>query len=297
MAILLLGDSHSDPFVRIPGVTRFDLSKCNPWLFTSHRFTNDNDKDLWDRLDPWFTNHTINSQDPSKVLVITGGEIDIRAHYWRHIPREFSTPDDLTQFVKTKATTFYNKLSEVAQKYNLDNIVVWGAPVTGEKAHYNSEHPFSGSSVTRNILVHLWNKAFAEIIVSTNKFSLATAYYNFINPADYSTVTPNPSHDGVHWHDNYGPVFWNEIIVPAIQKPGIFLGENWNSTYNDKFAMTETISQGVSQYDSWVRSEQVKDMSDIDHHVQIDENNYSWVRAAQRSKLPDQYIELSLKKL
>lgn len=297
MTILLLGDSHSDPFIRMPNVDRFDLSKCNPWLFTSNRFTNPGDTDLWNKLDAWFTSHTINNSNPSKTLVITSGEIDIRAHYWRHIPRHYLEASDIVQFLRSHAVTFYNTLISVCEKYRLDHVVVWSPPVAGERAQYNSEHPFAGSSQTRNKLIHMWNREFSDVILSTGRFSLATAYYNFINPVDYSTVSPSPSHDGVHWHDSYGPSFWDNIIVPAMSRPGLFLGENWNLMYNDKFGMTEELSQGTQKYDTWARSDQFQDITGIDHHVHINGHTYSWITASQRSRLPEQYIELSLKKL
>lgn len=296
MTILLLGDSHSDPFIRMPDVTRFDLSKCNPWLFTTNRFINSQDTDLWSRLDSWFVSHTIDSSSPSKILVITSGEIDIRAHYWRHIPRHYLKNEDLNRFIKEYAAAFYNKLLEISNRYKLDHIVVWGSPVSGEKAQYNSEHPFSGSSKTRNKLIHMWNREFAELIVTNKRFSLATAYYNFINPDDYSTVSPNPSHDGVHWHDSYGPAFWQNIILPAMSSSGLFLGENWNSMYNDKFCISEEFSQGEQQYDTWARADQYTDVSGVDHHVHINGHTYSWLKAEHRARLPDQYIELSLEK-
>ena len=42
------------------------------------------------------------------------------------------------------------------------------------------------------------------------------------------TVEPSPSHDGVHWHDNFGQVFWNNLVAPALNNPGIYFGNNWN---------------------------------------------------------------------
>lgn len=296
MKILLLGDSHTDPFIHMPNVTRCDLSKCTPWLFTTHRFTDPTDLDLWSTIDDWIIEHTVNTPDPAKVLIVTGGEIDIRAHFWRHIPRHYKTAEDIEKYVQEHALKFYNTLTAVCEKYNLDHVVVWGSPVAGEKAQYNNEHPFTGSSQTRNKLIHLWNVAFAELIIDADRFSLASAFYEFINP-DYTTVDPTPSHDGVHWHDSYGPIFWENIILPAIENKGLYLDEKWNSMYNDTFEMTETLSQGKQLYDSWVRSDQLENTEGLDRFVYINGNTYAWVSADQRSLLPEQYIELSLKKI
>lgn len=297
MTILLLGDSHLDQFVRMPNVVRFDLSKCNPYIFTSYRFINSQDIDLWSKLDYWFSSYTTNSSSPAKILIITAGEIDIRVHYWRHIPRQCLTTLDLLQFIKDRAVAFYNKLTEVRSKYNLDHIIVWGAPVAGEKAQNNSEYPFSGSSLTRNKIIHLWNREFANLIIANKQFSLASAYYDFINPVDYSTLLPYPSHDGVHWIDSYGSIFWEKIITPAMSKQGLFFGEQWNKMCNDKFYMSEEVSQGIQQYDTWARSDQCLNINGIEHHTQINSHYYSWIKSEYRSKLPDQYTELSLKKV
>lgn len=294
MTILLLGDSHSDPFINMRDVTRCDLRKCNPWLFTTHRFTNPSDINLWDIVDSWIIKHTLNCIDPAKVLVITGGEIDIRAHFWRHIPRHYKTARDIEQFIEHHALTFFNTLDTVCKKYNLAHVVVWSSPVAGEKAQYNNEHPFTGSSQTRNRLIHMWNVAFANLIIDADRFSLASAFYEFINP-DYTTVHPTPSHDGVHWHDSYGPIFWENIILPAIKNRGLYLDQKWNSMCNDSFDITETLSQGTQMYDSWVRTDQIKTSEVLEQIITINGNTYVWVTADKRALLPEQYIELSLK--
>jgi hypothetical protein len=292
MTILLLGDSHSDPFVHLPTVSRCDLRTCNPWLFTAHRFTDPADTNFWSVVNSWFTKHTIDYSDPAKVLVITGGEIDIRAHFWRHIPRHYQGKDSIVNYVRSLAVKFYQTLSVVCNRYNIERAVVWGAPVAGERAQYNSEHPFSGSSQTRNRLIHIWNREFVKAIESDSRISLATAYYNFIDPANYSTVDPSPSHDGVHWHDSHGPVFWEKLIQPCIDGNKIAVGANWNTMYNDQFDIVEFISNGNQQYDTWARTDQISNSSIIDRQITINGQSYSWIRADHRALLPSQYNEL-----
>lgn len=293
MTILLLGDSHSDPFVNMPNVSRCDLSKCDQWLFTSYRFTNPADFDLWSNINSWLSSNTINSSNPSKILVITGGEIDIRAHYWRHIPREYQHSTDIVKYVERHAVQFFNTIKTVCNTYKLDHVVVWGSPVAGEKAQYNNEYPFSGSSQTRNKLIHMWNVAFGKLIANSTQVSLASAYYDFIN-LDYTTITPSPSHDGVHWHDSYGPVFWENIILPATTNNGIFLGKNWEIMRNETFSITETSSQGTQKYDTWVRFNQLNDTNEFNQLAYVNGNTYVWVTANDRSRLPEQYMELTI---
>ena len=289
MSILLLGDSHTDIFHGRGIANRFEMSQCHSPIFTLHRFINENDE-LWTKLDPWFkTNSNASS------LIITGGEIDVRAHFWKHIPRSYTSSADITAYISNTASTFYQKLVSVCEKYKLEKIVIWGAPVAGERADYNFEVPFVGSSQTRNILVHLWNKSLLECIKDDSRISLATAYYNFIDPNTYFTVHPNPSHDGVHWHFNFGTVFWEQLVSPALNG-GSMMGDNFNIMKDNHFEIVESMSTGIQKYDTWVRTDQLN--TDIDTRTAIINNtSYSWTIADQRSLLPEKYKELSIQKI
>ena len=293
--VLLLGDSHTDIFLRNSKVNRFDANTFAQRPFTIYRFSDVNDLDLWSPLSKWFEYHTVNLQDPYKILVVSGGEIDVRAHFWRHIPRHYQGKDSILNYVQSVAVKFFQSLVKICDKYNIKKVVVWGAPISGERAHYSSKYPFVGSSQTRNRLVHMWNREFARVIETEPRISLATAYYDFIDPTNYSTVNPSPSHDGVHWHDSYGPVFWEKLIQPCIDGNKIAVGKYWNNMYNDQFDIVENISQGTQQYDTWVRTDQISNLDVIDQHVIIKEQSYSWVRAEYRNLLPSQYIEIAIR--
>ena len=292
--VLLLGDSHTDIFLGKPNVNRFDVRLCKQQAFTIHRFSDFDEVDLWSPLANWFEQNTTNSLTPCRTLVITGGEIDVRAHFWRHIPRHYQGKNSILSYVQSVAVRFYQSLVTVCEKYGIKKVVVWGAPVAGERAQYNSEHPFVGSSQTRNRLVHIWNREFIRIIENDPRISLATAYYNFIDPSNYSTVNPSPSHDGVHWHDSYGPVFWEKLIQSCIDGNKIAAGTNWNDMYNDQFDIVESTSQGTRQYDTWARTDQISNLDAIDRHIVINDQSYSWVRAENRNLLPSQYTEIVL---
>jgi hypothetical protein len=291
MNILLLGDSHTDIFHGRQYVNRFEMSQCQSPIFTVHRFCNSNDE-LWNKLDTWFK---INTNQPSS-LIITGGEIDIRAHFWRQIPRSYVTRQDIEIYISNTAYKFLDALQMIIEKYQLEKIVIWGAPVAGEKADYNFEVPFVGSSQTRNILVHLWNKTLLQAIDHDPRISLATAYYNFINPENYFTTQTNTSHDGVHWHHSFGNLFWEKFIDPALQGSSI-VGHNFNRMASDQFDILETDSTGNQQYDTWVQTDQLKN-SNIDlRQVIIKDVSYSWLTANHRTLLPEQYKEIELKKI
>ena len=109
MSILLLGDSHTDIFTNINTVNRFDMRKCQLGIFTIHRFVNPEDTDLWDQLSSWFSAHTT----PTTSLVITSGEIDIRAHYWKHIVRNYNDISDIKHYIQLTTLKFYNTLYHI----------------------------------------------------------------------------------------------------------------------------------------------------------------------------------------
>jgi hypothetical protein len=290
MTILLLGDSHTDIFLNNGQVTRFDMSKCNPTAFTINRFIDAHDADLWSRLGPWLEQNC----QSSNQLVITGGEIDVRAHFWRHIPRHYLSAGDITAYINNLAVKFYQRLNDVAAQYNISNIVIWGAPAAGEKAHYNFEVPFGGPASTRNQLVHMWNREIVKVIAADPRFTFATAFYNFIDPVTFTTVTPNPSHDGVHWHDSFGPAFWQYLVLPAMNGQGSQVGENWGKMVDQTFDLSESVSDGSLQYDTWARTGEVSDVSNNHHHIHVSGTSYTWVPATQRNLLPAQYHELTL---
>jgi hypothetical protein len=154
--------------------------------------------------------------------------------------------------------------------------------------------PFSGTSQTRNRLIHLWNREFLTVIKNDARIALATAYYDFVNPDSYSTVTPNPSHDGVHWHDRFGPEFWETLVKPALESGASQVGKNWNAVYEDHFDLAEAESTGRGQYDTWARTDQLLSSEGIDRQIVINGVQYSWVRHDQRPLLPETYIELVL---
>jgi hypothetical protein len=283
MSILMLGDSHTDIFTSM-NVNRFDLSQCNLVLFTLKRFLDDTDRDLWDKLTPWF------ESNKADVLVITAGEIDIRAHFWKHIPRNFKQKEDINRYVENSVQNFYSKLSRLIEIYKIKKIVVWGSPVSGEKAFYNSVYPFVGSSKTRNILTHLWNREFIKIIENNANISFCSAFYNFIND-NYETVTDAPSHDGVHWISTMGPAFWQDYIMKAIDNNGIYVSGKFDKLLNDSFDTFEFVSNGRFQYDTWVKS----DVFDPDT-INIKNIPYRFFKADQRNLLPEKYIELGLDK-
>jgi len=287
--ILLFGDSHTDIFSSIPTVVRFNRFQLQSEVITAQRLNDENNIDLQSKLNSWLENNT----SLSKTLVMSVGEIDIRAHFWRHIPRNYVDKNSIMSFVKNKAEEYCRTLINLANKHNLERVVIWGPPAAGEKAApYNSEYPFTGSSSTRNRLVHLWHKFIYEAIKDDSRFALASAFYNYVDTTTYCTFENYPSHDGTHWRDICGSTFWEKLVLPAINGNKLVLGVEYNTMVEHEFEIDESVSQGEQKYDSWVKSLYVNDPNF--RKVNVNDSEYVWVSADHRPQLPSEYQELTL---
>jgi len=207
--IIMFGDSHTDIFVDQPNVTRFNLHTA---VFTIPRLANfDGWTGLWPTLDTWL------SAAPGQDLVVSVGEIDIRAHAWRHYPRVMYSKT-INDYINDLAGLHYATLVRIQRKYRLNRCVLWGAPPAHDNKLYNQDWPFSGSTHVRNRCIHLFNSEFQRLVLAnpTNGVGFATAYYAHVN-SDFNYVN-DPSHDGVHYRNRLGPVFWSDLVMPAFEQ-------------------------------------------------------------------------------
>ena len=286
--ISLLGDSHSNLFKMIPGVIQFNTLSLNLDLVTIYRLLNKEDTDIQTKVHSWLLHQSLYS----KCLIVSTGEVDIRAHFWRHIPRNYNGSEDIENFIKLKSLEYFNFLVSLANTYGFEKIIIWGAPTSQEKAMYNSSYPFAGSASIRNKLIHLWNKFLYEYTKTDSRIIITTAFYEFIDPVSYSTLPSIPSQDGVHWNSNLSSSFWKQFILPAIHENISIINKNWRDMLNHKFEISEIISDGRFQYDSWVDSSYISNLNS--RQTTVNKKDYYWVTADKRNQLPEQYKELSL---
>lgn len=199
--ILLLGDSHADIFQNSPNVQRFANHAVVP---TAQRLVDLNYTDLWSRLDPWLASAPADSD-----LVICINEIDIRVHYWRHLPRSELT---ILQYIHELAHKLYSRLVYIHDHYGLRRCLLWGAPPASPNAGYNADWPFCGPHTLRNRLIHLFNRAFIDLVVSSGSsaVSFETAYYKYVS-SDFTTKD-FASNDGVHYQAQIRDQLWSLII-------------------------------------------------------------------------------------
>ena len=245
MSILLLGDSHINQF-RGRG-EYFDLGGE---VLTADRLVSGYEP-LWSRFSEWI------GQDRSgDDLIVSLNEVDIRAHYWRHIPRGTT----VRGWILDRAGAFYRRLLEIHSLGKLNRIVLWGAPPAGLNITNNPHWPFVGPTATRNRLIDLFNREFAGMCRAGGPVVFATGFYQYMDNNTYEPVGHIPS-DGVHWADSLADSFWSELIEPAIsgvQQP-IPSGPEYTFGY-------QTVSN-QDQYDSWIQIESAEGYQHTAEHL------------------------------
>lgn len=277
-SIIMFGDSHCDIFASCPNQQRFNLHTA---VFTIPRLTNfESWTALWPTLDTWL------SAAPGQDLVVSIGEIDIRAHAWRQYPRVMYSKT-INEYINELAGTLYSTLVRIVRKYRLNRCVLWGAPPAHDNKLYNADWPFSGSTGVRNRCVHLFNSEFQRLVLAnpTNGIGFATAYYAFVDSEFNSTN--NPSHDGVHYRDSYGPSFWTNLVLPAFEYGVGIVGQPLLDGEYSVVARAKTV--GVRLADTWISGPGVAE----EHAVEFQGQTYYYVK--KDAALPcSEYLELEL---
>lgn len=276
--IIMFGDSHCDIFAGCPNQQRFNLHTA---VFTTPRLTNfEGWTSLWPTLDTWL------SAAPGHDLVVSIGEIDIRAHAWRQYPRVMYSKT-INDYIKELANSVYSTLVRIQRKYRLNRCVLWGAPPAHDNKLYNADWPFSGSTGVRNRCVHLFNCEFQRLILAnpTNGVGFASAYYAFVD-SEFNSIN-DPSHDGVHYRNSYGSQFWTKLVLPAFEHGISIVGQPLEEREYKVVARARTM--GVRLSDTWISGDGVTG----EHSVEFQGRTYYYVR--KDSALPcGEYWELDL---
>lgn len=240
-AISILGDSHAGFWVKIGD--RYDHGKD----FTTQRLCDESYSPIWQGLDAWLRTRA------DTTLLLCCNEVDMRGHYWRHLPRSGKTTQ---QFVNELATVLYNRCCELADRYSLTRVVLWGAPPACSRTNNNHHWPFVGSVCTRNRLIEQFNREFIKIAVSSGRDTVgfSTAFYEFLDSDSWFAVNHRPT-DGVHWDGTRFDDF-HELIKPVLE--GNQLVSIMNHTHYDQIGeRTYRIARREREeinilYDNWI---------------------------------------------
>lgn len=284
MTILVTGDSHSNLFSSVPGV----VHRQSPGAFTARRFSDPDFGELWSWLAPW-----LESNRGADCLVLSASEIDIRAHFWRHMPRAVSQGLELSQFIASKAVELLTAVARVQREYSIARVVLWTAPPATANTNYNPDWPFVGSVQTRNTLIHLFNQEIHRQIAGQSGVALATGFYDYIDPETYLPKNHIPS-DGVHWDSSLRDTLWNQRVLPVIQGQVLDLGAGHCAmTQHQPVFVEQTVNPG-RLYDTWIRTEDLWQSLDTDPRAQVLGQDYSRIYIRDRPRFPGSYRELAL---
>ena len=235
MKVLLLGDSHINQF-RGRG-TYFNLGGE---VLTGQRLV-EGYQPIETRLQEWL----LSQGGSGSGLVVSLNEVDIRGHYWRHIPRS----GDVQQYVRDRVHAFHNRLSNMLVEAKLSRIVLWGAPPAGLNITNNPHWPFVGSTATRNRIIDLFNREFAKLVKPGGPIVFCTGFYQYMNMDTHEPVGHIPS-DGVHWADSLAEQFWTDLVNPAL-----LTGEQPPIPPGPEYVIGQAEVSNLDQYDSWIRVE------------------------------------------
>lgn len=282
--ILVLGDSHSNLFSGCAGVTH----RQSPGAFTARRFADPDFGELWSWMSPWLDQHR-----GADTLVLSASEIDIRAHFWRHIPRAVTQGISLSAFITSKAVELLTAVYRVQRTWDIGRVVLWTAPPATANTRYNPDWPFVGSVQTRNTLIHRFNLEISQQILGNPGVGLATGFYDYIDPETYLARDHIPS-DGVHWHSSLRDQLWTNHVLPAVQGQSIDLGAAYSQMSQHLPRFDEATATPTWLYDTWIRTEDLKESLDTDPRACINGLDYSRIYLRDPTRFPDCYRELIL---
>lgn len=270
--IVTIGDSHSGIFQDLaPRWTTYSDA------FTCDRFCT-GFPGIWQELDPW-----LRQQRPTHV-VLTAMEIDIRGHWWRHMPRQ--PEQTIEESIDAECRKFYSAVQAMADRYGIERVVIWGPPPATNRTTYNPDWPFVGPVATRNRLINSYNHAM--ITQSTDRIAYATAFYDYVDLSTFHAVNYTET-DGVHYFQTLGDRFWAGLILPALS------GFQQHLPPANELRYVEHSQEQRGLYDTWIRTE------DLAQAVQarttlVNNTSYTYMTIRDNwSQWPKTYRELGLR--
>lgn len=241
------GDSHIDILAsrthnRWPNTGLvFTLERLRSWL-TQYR-----------DLDAWL------AESRAQQVVISAGNTDIRAHWWRRsITQGYS---EIDQYVLDQARLFLSVCLQLVSRYELAGLIILGVPVCSDHV-WDGHYPFSGSVETRNRMADLWSRHIVNWVRTNpcSRISYATAFYHYINPLTYRADPAVMDDDGVHYRWSEREFIIEQVIKPcalgqqSVSMPNRELFDSWHSR-RYTIEWTSWLESKRGYWDSWIFSE------------------------------------------
>jgi hypothetical protein len=287
--VLIIGDSHTGIFGAMPDVV---LHTGDPALFTTEDYIK-----LVDQPDSRLSNFFKSQQSTAKHLIICLGEIDARAHYWKHLATASSQGIDPACYIRQKIENLYQSIKKTADLYDFERVVLWGAPPAVDCVHYNPGYPFIGSVPTRNAMVHLFAREFINRIKqdsTENRIRFSTGFYEYINPLTYLVETDVPIKDGIHYILEVKQQLWNLLTPVVFGDQLIYTGASFDQMQLHTFKVTASTVAQTSLYDTWVREKDIVDSEKYTRKINIKEEDYCLMKNVDTLDAGNQYTELCL---
>ncbi len=229
--LIFVGDSHTATFRPFsPGT----LASFHPGALSADALTRPN-HDLTQQVLAF-----LSCMNPAAgVLVLSAGEVDIRAHYWRDIPVLVSRGMPVEAVVETKVRAFIAAATGLAGHFGFPEVILWGPPAsTLPGTASNVEFPTTGDNRTRNILTHLFSRTCHAIAKGGHpRFRFATLFYDMVSE-DFETE-PGWLDDGVHLSSRLQPVCLDRLAA-VVAGNATALAENRLQRFNQLSPVVST---------------------------------------------------------
>lgn len=284
--LLLVGDSHSHTFAAQSCIVNYQDESIRNRPITAKDFT-DSTSWCWEPLDA-FLKLSVSLNNNKLILCVN--EVDIRAHYWKHLVEAVAQGDTVESYVQNLANKLYESIKSAIRKYNLEWAVLWGTPPASPNNLHHVEFPYMGSVTTRNIIIHMFNCAFNRAMKDDNEcpnIGFATAFYEYINLQTYQAKS-NFSLDGVHYADNLRPGLW-EVIKPVLRGE---MRTNIPHFEEKKYGVVPQWTTSSRSYSSWVSEKYLTSVNSNPRYVNFNDETYHLL--TMNDDLPNEYYELGL---
>jgi hypothetical protein len=288
MHTLLVGDSHTGIFHGQPNMVVYGH---DDGLYTARNYA-----ELIDQPESRLNGFYESFKGPNTNVILCIGEVEIRAHWWKHIPFEYSKGTDCNFYIKECAEKLYQAIKTTVDRYGFSSIVLWGAPPATSRTDYNPVWPFIGSVSTRNILTHLFNSAILECInqdPNETRIKFATGFYDYIDPLTYLPTLDIPS-DGVHWAPPLRDFIWNIVSTLLTGDYRIYVHPLFDQLRTQSFKISSTIAKPTWLYDTWISGKDLQNPEEHSRKIAINNEEYYLLRLENQNAFPSSYTELCL---
>jgi hypothetical protein len=232
-------------------------------------------------------------QSRARYAVLSLGGLDIRAHWWKHIPETGISPE---AYIQKRVEDFYQSLKKTADLYGLEKIVIWGAPPAIQDVQFVPQYPYYGSAITRNIIKHIFSRSFNNCIhrdLDETRIGQATRFYEYIMP-DYQATPDVPLGDKVHYSFDVKDLLWKTLDPVVFGDLKIYTGNTFDQMQADRFEISSTIVDRTALYNTWILGKDIRSPSKYSRKVHILEDDYHLVNNADTKDAGNRYTELGL---